>query len=182
MGSHGDIDSSADVRYHPFGDKYYPRKRGKYFDMGVLRIRIHIWPGPGLQFHAGHMCPLRSRARFGRCNQRWTSASHFINCSVLQACCGLFGLCSVFLWRQRTTFIILYLFCTLVSLLCIGVVLYVVFDVVGHQRDRVERFKVRRSAYPVILRHSFQAFAFSGILPQYRLQRLRQRPAETGVF
>ncbi|GAU93004.1 hypothetical protein RvY_05005-2 [Ramazzottius varieornatus] len=60
---------------------------------------------------------------------------------LVLACCGLFGLCSVFLWRQRTTFIILYLFCTLVSLACIGVVLYVVFDVVGHQRDRVERFK-----------------------------------------
>ena len=40
-------------------------------------------------------------------------------------------------------FLILYFFSTLVSLACIGVVLYVVFDVVGHQRDRVDRFKVR---------------------------------------
>ncbi|OQV25081.1 hypothetical protein BV898_01289 [Hypsibius exemplaris] len=56
-------------------------------------------------------------------------------------CCGAFGLCGILMWRYRGTFIILYIFSALVSLSCIGVVLYVIFDVVGHQMNRIEGYE-----------------------------------------
>jgi type IV secretory pathway VirB3-like protein len=68
-------------------------------------------------------------------------------------CCGIFGLCAVLMWRQRAVFVILYIFTTLVSLGCIGVVLYVIFDVVEHQQDRLERFKV---IWPTTTSNSFE--------------------------
>lgn len=79
-----------------------------------------------------------------------TSAEHFVllTCTLYVLglalfCCGVFGLCGVLIWRLRSIFVILYIFSALVSLACLGVVLYVIYVVVSHQVDRLARFEVR---------------------------------------
>ncbi|XP_055351391.1 uncharacterized protein LOC129597749 [Paramacrobiotus metropolitanus] len=83
-------------------------------------------------------------------NYTLVSCGYFILSSAL-FCCGLFGLSAVYFWRTRTCFIVLYILSVIVSLGCFCLLAFVIYNVMLHQRSRLNSY---RQSYDFIVLQS----------------------------